>query len=110
VNPQQDTPALPQLFQNGSICLFCCCIRPLGIAHVASQTGRTVVIAFVAGLAVALAKIVAAIVTASPALSAEAAHSLGDSANDLFLIVAQVRSRRPADEQNPLGHGREAYF
>jgi cation diffusion facilitator family transporter len=75
-----------------------------------SETGRTVVVAFVVGLAVALSKIVAAIVTASPAMSAEAAHSLGDSANDLFLIVAQVRSRRPADERNPLGHGREAYF
>jgi divalent metal cation (Fe/Co/Zn/Cd) transporter len=43
-------------------------------------------------------------------MAAEAAHSLADSANDLSLFVAQRRSSRPADDQHPLGYGREAYF
>ena len=30
--------------------------------------------------------------------------------NDLSLFVAQRRSSRPADDQHPLGYGREAYF
>jgi divalent metal cation (Fe/Co/Zn/Cd) transporter len=48
--------------------------------------------------------------TGSTALAAEAAHSLADNASDLSLFVAQRRSKRPADDQHPLGHGREAYF
>jgi divalent metal cation (Fe/Co/Zn/Cd) transporter len=43
-------------------------------------------------------------------MAAEAAHSLADNANDLSLFIAQRRSRRPPDDQHPLGYGREAYF
>jgi cation diffusion facilitator family transporter len=71
---------------------------------------RTVVVALGAGLGVALAKVGAAVVTGSTALAAEAAHSLADSGNDLSLFVAQRRGSRPADDQHPLGYGREAYF
>jgi cation diffusion facilitator family transporter len=71
---------------------------------------RTVLVALGAGLGVALAKAGAAVVTGSSALAAEASHSLADTANDLFLLVAQRRSTRPADDLHPLGYGREAYF
>jgi cation diffusion facilitator family transporter len=71
---------------------------------------RTVLVALGAGLGVALAKLGAAVFTGSAALAAEAAHSLADSGNDLSLFVAQRRSSRPADDQHPLGYGREAYF
>jgi cation diffusion facilitator family transporter len=40
---------------------------------------------------------------------AEAAHSWADTGNEVFLLVANRRSRRPADRAHPLGHGREAY-
>ena len=76
----------------------------------ANDSTRTVLVALGAGLGVALAKLGAAIFTGSAALTAEAAHSLADSGNDLFLFVAQRRSSRPADDQHPLGYGREAYF
>jgi cation diffusion facilitator family transporter len=71
---------------------------------------RTVLVALGAGLGVALAKVVVAAFTGSAALAAEAAHSLADSGNDLFLFIAQRRSSRPADDRHPLGYGREAYF
>jgi cation diffusion facilitator family transporter len=71
---------------------------------------RTVVVALGSGLAVALAKVGVAVFTGSSAMAAEAAHSLGDSANDLFLFVAQRRSSRRPDDRHPLGYGREAYF
>jgi len=71
---------------------------------------RTVVVSLGAGLGVALAKAVAAAVTGSTAMAAEAAHSLADSSNDLSLYIAQRRSSHPADDQHPLGYGREAYF
>jgi len=71
---------------------------------------RTVLVALGSGLAVALAKVAVAVVTGSSAMAAEAAHSLGDSANDTFLFIAQRRSSRQADDRYPLGYGREAYF
>jgi cation diffusion facilitator family transporter len=74
------------------------------------ESTRTVLVALGAGLGVAVAKAGAAAFTGSTALAAEAAHSLADTANDLSLIVAQRRSSRPADDQHPLGYGKEAYF
>ena len=71
---------------------------------------RTVLVALGAGLGVALAKIGAAVFTGSSAMAAEASHSLSDTANDLFLFVAQRRSTRHPDDRHPLGYGREAYF
>ena len=71
---------------------------------------RTVLVALGSGLAVAVAKAVVAVVTGSAAMAAEAAHSLSDTANDLFLFVAQRRSTRRPDDRHPLGYGREAYF
>ena len=71
---------------------------------------RTVLVALGSGFAVALAKAAVAVVTGSAAMAAEAAHSLSDTANDLFLFVAQRRSTRRPDDRHPLGYGREAYF
>jgi cation diffusion facilitator family transporter len=71
---------------------------------------RTVLVALGSGLAVAVAKAVVAVVTGSSAMAAEASHSLADTANDLFLFVAQRRSTRRPDDRHPLGYGREAYF
>jgi divalent metal cation (Fe/Co/Zn/Cd) transporter len=73
------------------------------------ETSRTILVALGAGIGVALAKAAAAIVTGSPAMAAEAAHSIGDTANDSLLVVARRRSARPPDRDHPLGNGREAY-
>lgn len=69
----------------------------------------TVVIALVANVLVAIAKTGAAILTASASLVAEAAHSWADAGNEVFLLLADKRSRKEADPQHPLGYGREAY-
>src|ERR1700678_4838633 len=76
----------------------------------ADDSTRTVLVALGAGLAVALAKVGAALFTGSPAMAAEASHSLADTANDLFLFIAQRRSAHDPDSRHPLGYGREAYF
>jgi len=68
-----------------------------------------VLIAFAANLLVAVAKSVAAVVTGSASLLAEATHSWADTGNEVFLLIASRRSRRPPDRAHPLGHGREAY-
>ncbi len=69
-----------------------------------------VVIAFIANILVALAKSAAALLTGSASLLAEAAHSWADAGNEIFLLVAERRSRRTKDARHPLGYGREAYF
>lgn len=69
----------------------------------------TVVIALLANLLVAIAKSVAAVLTSSASMVAEAAHSWADAGNEVFLLIADRRSSRPKDERHPLGYGREAY-
>jgi cation diffusion facilitator family transporter len=75
-----------------------------------NESTRTVLVAIGADLGVALAKVVAAVFTGSSAVAAAASESLADTANDLFLLLAQHRSSRRADDQHALGYGREAYF
>src|SRR6201987_1177523 len=75
----------------------------------ASQSFTTVLVAFGANVLIAVAKSAAAAVTGSASLVAEAAHSWADSGNEIFLLIANRRSRRPADAAHPFGHGREAY-
>lgn len=69
----------------------------------------TVLVALGANLAVAVAKTFAAVLSGSASMSAEAAHSWADTGNEVFLLVANRRSTRAADERRPLGYGREAY-
>src|ERR1700722_5599377 len=74
-----------------------------------SESVTTVLVAFGANILVAVAKSVAAVVTGSASLLAEAAHSWADAGNEIFLMIANRRSRRPPDIAHPFGHGREAY-
>jgi cation diffusion facilitator family transporter len=74
-----------------------------------SDSTLTVLIALGANLLVAVAKSIAAVITGSASLAAETAHSWADTGNEIFLVVANRRSTRPADQAHPLGHGREAY-
>ncbi len=69
----------------------------------------TVLVAFGANLVIAVAKTFAAVLSGSAAMSAEAAHSWADTGNEVFLLIANRRSTRDADERRPLGYGREAY-
>ena len=74
-----------------------------------SASLTTILVAFAANLLVAVAKSVAAVVTGSASILAEAAHSWADTGNEIFLLVADRRSRRPRDRRHPFGFGREAY-
>src|SRR5215467_4000445 len=74
-----------------------------------SESLTTVLVALGANVLIAVAKSAAAVVTGSASLVAEAAHSWADSGNEIFLLIANRRARRPPDPAHPLGHGREAY-
>ena len=84
--------------------------RPgLKLGQSGSASLLTVLVALVANLLVAVAKSVAAAITRSASLTAEAAHSWADTGNQVFLLLANRRAARPPDRDHPLGHGREAY-
>ncbi|MER5428211.1 cation diffusion facilitator family transporter [Streptomyces sp. NPDC002588] len=70
----------------------------------------TVLVALAANLVIAVAKAVGGLFAGSPALLSEAAHSVADSLNEVFLLAALRRSRRPADRRHPFGYGKERFF
>ncbi len=70
----------------------------------------TVLVAGGANLAIAVAKIVAGALSGSSAMLAEGAHSVADTVNQVFLLTALTRSKKPADAQHPFGYGMERYF
>lgn len=74
-----------------------------------SESTTTVIIAFFANLAIAVAKTVVALITGSASMLAESAHSWADTGNQILLFIADRRSRRPPDAAHPFGYGREAY-
>ena len=69
----------------------------------------TVVIAFIANVLVAIAKTVAAMITGSAAMVAEATHSWADAGNEIFLLIADRTGARKKDAQHPFGYGRSAF-
>ncbi|BCL25928.1 cation diffusion facilitator family transporter [Streptomyces aurantiacus] len=74
------------------------------------RTRVTVLVALAANLVIAVAKAVGGVFAGSPALLSEAAHSVADSLNEVFLLAALRRSRRPADRRHPFGYGKERFF
>ena len=71
---------------------------------------RSILYALFANLSIAIAKAVAAFLTGSSAMLAEAIHSLVDSSNQLLLLFGMKQSRKPPDMNYPLGYGRSIYF
>lgn len=75
-----------------------------------SEGTFTVLLALGANLGVAFLKLAAGLLSGSGALLSEAAHSFGDTATELLLLVALRRSDQPADRAHPFGYGKERYF
>ncbi|MGW4460711.1 cation diffusion facilitator family transporter [Micromonospora sp. NPDC004704] len=74
-----------------------------------AQSVGTVIIAGVANLTIAAAKVLAGLLSGSAAVLSEAAHSFADTTTEVLLFVALRRGARPADDERPFGHGRESY-
>jgi cation diffusion facilitator family transporter len=74
------------------------------------ESTRTVVIALLSNVAIAVAKLIGGLLSGSTGLLAEAAHSAADTVNEICLAIGLYRDRRPADVAHPLGHGRERFL
>ncbi len=75
------------------------------LASRSHRSRRSLIVAFAANVLVAAAKLAAGLITGSAALLAEAAHSVADSTNEVFLGISFRRARRPADADHPFGYG-----
>ncbi|GAA2615211.1 cation diffusion facilitator family transporter [Paractinoplanes durhamensis] len=75
-----------------------------------SSSSKTVLVAVIANLGIAIAKIVAALLTGSASMWAEAAHSVADTGNEVLLFVGLRKSTRGPDADRPFGYGQERYF
>lgn len=76
----------------------------------ASESRTAIYVGIGANVLIAATKFAAALVTGSSAMIAEGVHSLVDSGDGLLLLLGHSRGARPADEEHPLGHGKELYF
>jgi cation diffusion facilitator family transporter len=74
------------------------------------ESTGTVVVAGLANLGIAIAKLVGGLISHSSAMLSEAAHSLADTVTEVLLFVALKRGNRAPDARHPVGYGRETYF
>ena len=71
---------------------------------------KTIFFALGANFAIFAAKAVAAFVTGSGAMLAEAVHSLADCGNQGLLLIGLKDAKAPPSPDYPLGHGKAIYF
>jgi len=55
-------------------------------------------------------KLVAAFITGSSGMMAEALHSVADTTNQIFLLLGLRFYKRPASGKHPFGYGKERFF
>lgn len=71
---------------------------------------KSILFALLANLAIAITKTVAAVLTGSGAMLAEAIHSYADCGNQGLLFLGLQASKKQANTKYPLGYGKEIYF
>lgn len=71
---------------------------------------KSILFALLANFGIAVTKTVAAAMTGSGSMLAEAIHSYADCANQGLLFLGLKQSKKLAEEEHPLGHGKEIYF
>lgn len=71
---------------------------------------KAVVAALLANVGIAITKFIAAALSGSSSMLAEAIHSVADSGNQVLLLVGGRRATRKATPRHPFGYGRERYI
>ncbi|MDG7050660.1 MAG: cation transporter [Nitrososphaerota archaeon] len=76
----------------------------------ASGSKKAVYAALFGNLGIAITKFIAAIITGSAAMWAEAYHSASDTFNQVLILFGIKTSTKAASHQHQFGHGRELFF
>lgn len=71
---------------------------------------KAILFALSANCAIAVAKYIAAFITHSGSMLAEAVHSTADCGNQLLLLLGMHQAKKPPSDDYPLGFGKETYF
>lgn len=71
---------------------------------------KAILFALGANFAIAVTKYIAAFITNSGSMLAEAVHSTADCGNQLLLLLGLKLAKRPPSPDYPLGYGKETYF
>ena len=66
--------------------------------------------ALFANAVIAVLKLIAAFITGSSGMMAEALHSVADTTNQIFLLLGLRLYKRPASNKHPFGYGKERFF
>ena len=66
--------------------------------------------ALFANALIAVLKLIAAFITGSSGMMAEALHSVADTTNQIFLLLGLRFYKRPASDKHPFGYGKERFF
>jgi len=77
---------------------------------VVRSSKKAVYAALFGNLSIAIAKLIAAILTGSTAMFAETLHSISDTFNQVLLLFGIKTSTKAATEQHPFGYGKEQFF
>ncbi|MGE3181898.1 MAG: cation diffusion facilitator family transporter [Phycisphaerae bacterium] len=76
----------------------------------ASGSKKVIYAALFGNAGIAVTKFIAAGITRSSAMLAEAIHSVVDTGNQVLLLWGIKRAAKPPDAEFPFGHGKEIYF
>lgn len=76
----------------------------------ASESRSTVLIALAANAGIGVAKLFGGLISGSSSMLAEAAHSVADTLNEVFLLTSLREAQRPADPEHPFGYGKAQFF
>ncbi len=75
-----------------------------------ASSKKVIFAALIGNFLIALTKFFAFSITKSSAMLSEGVHSVVDTGNQILLLYGLRRSKMPADERFPFGHGQEVYF
>ncbi|MBL8718758.1 MAG: cation diffusion facilitator family transporter [Myxococcales bacterium] len=80
------------------------------MADTEDHSTKHIIQSLLVNVTIAAIKAVAAVLTKSGSMLAEAIHSSADCGNQVLLLIGVKSARRKPDASHPLGYGRDVYF
>lgn len=74
------------------------------------KISKVMLTSFITNILLAIFKIITGIIGMSGALIADGIHSLSDMITDIFAVIGNLISKKPADYEHPFGHGNAEYL